>query len=277
MEQQILIYLDEGVAQSYIIDLISFFSCLPYFILTVNAAHLLHEQWERTTKLLVIPGGRDLPYVAKLGLNFRERILSWLHHFQGSCFIGICAGAYFSSKQLAFTPCQVPNSQWDVFGDRLNLLPVMAVGPIFKNEFEYATDRGVRLLKLSGSVGSTAAPFYYNGGCTFDIMLPGLSSPEEDMDEFGLLYGNPFYIDTEIDRKNHGIEVEIVATFDSKPIMVARRIGQSKIFLSGVHFEVQPGSALVPERLRSQFEATVQQRVLFIREHLLKELFPSKS
>lgn len=76
---------------------------LPHYTVQPAAPDLLaHQPWEPSCALLVVPGGRDLPYVDELTDKrpVTTRIKEYVQ--QGGRFLGICAGAYFASAEVRF-------------------------------------------------------------------------------------------------------------------------------------------------------------------------------
>lgn len=76
---------------------------LPHYTVQPAAPDLLaHQPWEPSCALLVVPGGRDLPYVDELTDKrpVTARIKEYVQ--QGGRFLGICAGAYFASAEVRF-------------------------------------------------------------------------------------------------------------------------------------------------------------------------------
>ena len=211
--RNILIYCDEGVSRVFLSDLIDLFPC--FNVELVNSDVLLHESWEPNTRLLIIPGGRDLPYLDKLGLQFGDRLRNFLESYTNVSIIGICAGAYFASKELAFCPLEEPSACMDVFGERLNLIPVKAIGPIFKGEFSYTSNEGAHILPIETDVG--VLWMYYNGGCIFEYQKRNFRE----------------YV-----QVNHFLDT-VLATYHGKPIIISSKLSNgNSIILSGVHYEV---------------------------------------
>jgi biotin--protein ligase len=143
-----------------------------YDIKLVNAANLASDPWEAGCSLLVIPGGRDLPFVQDLAGRPIERIRNFVLQRKGR-FLGICAGAYFACHRVEFEE----GTPLEVIGMReLNLCPATAKGTIYPG-FEYETSRGAHAVPLSldGALCSKAfsakSPLkvYYDGGCYFDF------------------------------------------------------------------------------------------------------------
>lgn len=107
----VLIYADEGVSQNSLSNTRAALSDLlseSYDIKPVSAQTLAQEPWEGATSLLVFPGGRDLPYCAKLAGAPNAKIKRWVQ--QGGKYLGLCAGAYYGSQRVEFelgTPLEV--------------------------------------------------------------------------------------------------------------------------------------------------------------------------
>ena len=64
-KKYVFIYADDGVSSFSLKETIA--SCQEelssfYSIQTINHKILIHSSWERETSLLIIPGGRDIPY-----------------------------------------------------------------------------------------------------------------------------------------------------------------------------------------------------------------------
>ena len=93
-------------------------------------------------KLLIIPGGRDLPYVEHINQDCCDLIKKFISN--GGSYLGICAGAYFSSSHVIFDP----NGPLQVVGPRsLGLFPGHAVGPAYPG-FVYNSTCGSRMVTL---------------------------------------------------------------------------------------------------------------------------------
>lgn len=76
---------------------------LPHYTVQPAAPDLLALQpWEPSCALLVVPGGRDLPYVDEL--THKRPVTNRIREYvqQGGRFLGICAGAYFASAEVRF-------------------------------------------------------------------------------------------------------------------------------------------------------------------------------
>ncbi|KAF9899613.1 biotin holocarboxylase synthetase [Linnemannia zychae] len=99
----ILVYSGDGTSRTSIIHTINSLRSLVgqhYDVMKIDATGLLTEPWEDSTSLLVIPGGRDLPFTRDLNGPTNDRIKSYVQ--SGGRFFGICAGAYYGSDRISF-------------------------------------------------------------------------------------------------------------------------------------------------------------------------------
>ena len=215
-----------------------------------------------SVKLLIIPGGRDLPYVQHLN----EECVSLIKEFisNGGSYLGICAGAYFSSNHVVFDP----NGPLRVVGPRsLALFPGRTVGPAYPG-FVYNSTSGCRMVPLEfvGSLRKTmtvdergedsACAAFFDGGGYFDV-----SDNRNSMDCEVLAY----YKDSDSQKTNistvkyhTGCEIpgynkdtwphcrsKVDANYQlldchdkKKPAIVRRTYGKGKVLLSMVHPEM---------------------------------------
>jgi glutamine amidotransferase-like uncharacterized protein len=152
--------------------------------------------------LLIMPGGRDRPYMAALQGKANANIRSFVE--KGGIYLGICAGAYYGCSEIEFDkgyPLEVCE------GRELKFFRGKAIGPAYgKGTFEYNSEKGARLAKLQLDNG--IAEVYYNGGCTF----------EGD-------FTNVRILASYLDLPNH------------PPAIIECPIGKGKAILSGVHLE----------------------------------------
>ncbi|KAE8217614.1 hypothetical protein CF319_g8338 [Tilletia indica] len=183
MATNILVYDGPGVSNSALQHTLrSLRRLLPaYDIQTAHARTLALEPWQNSTALFVLPGGRDLPYLASLKESFRHPALSILESRRaddqiakyvrsGGAFLGICAGAYYSSSRCVFEP----GTPMEVIGDRpaFQFFPGECVGTVYPG-FVYESDAGARLIDLELSqnsevnYGLQSYKCQYNGGGAF--------------------------------------------------------------------------------------------------------------
>ena len=105
--------------------------------------------------VLIMPGGADLPYCAKLNGIGNQKIKSFVE--QGGIYFGICAGAYYAHSAIAWH-----NTTENITGNReLRFFNATATGPIVKpynpNTFEGMAFVTVHFEEYESTV-------YYKGG-----------------------------------------------------------------------------------------------------------------
>ncbi|MBS0629408.1 MAG: hypothetical protein JSS30_04185 [Verrucomicrobia bacterium] len=161
--KKILIYRDEGTDQFCIHSLLSALKMekIDHEIQLVDSSHLRSRNWQTSTSLVIIPGGRDIPYHQALqGLgnqNLKEFVQS------GGKYFGICAGAYYGSGTIEFER----GGPLEVLATReLKFFPGIARGPAYgPGKFSYQNEQGAQIARLISRGKPTAA--YFNGGCSF--------------------------------------------------------------------------------------------------------------
>ncbi|KAG8855120.1 biotin holocarboxylase synthetase [Tulasnella sp. 330] len=170
MSINVLIYNGPGVSQtSFAHALTSLRHLLSpnYTVTPITPASLISDPWTASCALLVIPGGRDLPYVASLQPGATDRIKQYVR--EGGSLLGICAGAYFSSARVEWEV----STRMEVIGDRaLGFFPGTSKGCAFPG-FVYESEAGailidVKVSEKDGGEEMTARGLYWNGGGYFD-------------------------------------------------------------------------------------------------------------
>lgn len=202
---KILVYNDEGVSAFSLAETLKTFRALSEDVEVVNHRTLIEEEWEKETKLLVIPGGRDIPYDRNLRGKGTEKIRRFVE--EGGSYLGICAGAYFGCSEVIFEkgkPLEVHEKR------DLKFFPGAAVGTLYGAPFCYVSKKGLYPSEISFE-GKTLY-LYYNGGCTFKNAT---SHPS----------------------------VKVLAEYqdaDHQSAIIHCKVGKGNVILSGVHFEVCP-------------------------------------
>lgn len=202
---EILLYDDEGVYQlglKTISNWLRSFDLIKSFdIKSVGSKYIKNESWEDEAKLIIFPGGSDVPYHQLLRGEGCRKIRTFVQN--GGSYLGICAGAYFGCSEVEFalkTDFEVRQSR------ELGFFPGTAVGPIFK-PFCYRSEKGASAARVcSKDCGEFYS--YYNGGCMF-------SQIQAD-------------------------STEVLATYQERedaPAVVLCRVGTGKAILSGIHIE----------------------------------------
>lgn len=102
---QVLVYSGPGVSPLSLSNSLLTLSLLlrPHYTVQPVTPQILSTQpWEASCALLVIPGGRDLPYVEELSMKTQvtRRIKDFVQ--EGGKYLGICAGAYFGCAEVRF-------------------------------------------------------------------------------------------------------------------------------------------------------------------------------
>lgn len=239
----ILVYADDGVSPFSLQETLATFRKLfPHDqVKSVTRDLVCDQPWQEETTLFIIPGGRDVPYDRNLrGVGTKQ-----IRHFveNGGAFIGICAGAYFASREVIFekgTSLEVHETR------ELQFFPGAAIGTVFpSHRFEYGTERGAHAAPVQFE--ETLLPLYYNGGCYFS---QAASHP-----------------------------VKVLGTYqEGEAAVISCKVGKGKALLSGVHFEVRP-DALVKENSPSDVCKTLiqtEERRLALLQTFLRELNLSK-
>ncbi|RUO96983.1 biotin-protein ligase [Jimgerdemannia flammicorona] len=227
----ILVYSGDGTSRISISHTCSTLKALlghSHDILQVDARTLQDDPWPETCSLLVVPGGRDLPYVRDLAGKANARIKQYVE--SGGRYWGICAGAYYASSSIEF---EIANPAMVVRGDReLKFYPGISRGTVFPG-FVYNSETGARAVGLNLNVDllrdyyPTGAylsvpneiPLYYNGGGYF--LEPHLHPPEDV--EVLAWYAEQGDLDS--------------GTEDPKAAVVQCRVGLGVALLVGVHPE----------------------------------------
>lgn len=164
MNVNVLIYNGPGVSQTSLSHTISSLKALltPHFaVQTVSAAVLASQPWSESCALLVLPGGRDLPYLASLA-TATNTIQSYVNN--GGAFLGICAGAYYASRRVEWET----GTKLEVSGDRpLAFFDGICKGCVYPG-FAYDSENGARAVGVEDVDESQIVQgLYFNGGGEF--------------------------------------------------------------------------------------------------------------
>src|SRR5438094_2546537 len=170
---KILIYIDAGTfaGTSRVMRAIAQ-QLLPaaYEIRAVMANDLQHDTaLFDDAVLFVMPGGADLPFCKALNGAPNKRIRRFVE--EGGVYLGICAGAYYACRELAFHA----GTDGAICGTReLSFVDAVAVGslPQLTDGVAYdATPRSAAAseIRTTDRLTPTAVTFWahYHGGCSF--------------------------------------------------------------------------------------------------------------
>lgn len=139
---------------------------LPHYtVQTITPKALANEPWAGNCALLVLPGGRDLPYVDALAKS-NALIVKYVR--EGGAFLGLCAGAYYACSRVEW---EVGTHQ-EVSGSRsLCFFNGVGRGCTYPG-FKYEGEEGARATSLLVYNSQSNAEerydgIYYNGGGEF--------------------------------------------------------------------------------------------------------------
>lgn len=232
---EILVYSDEGVGASINCVTMTIASLretvsrtnLPHTVRTTTSEELVGSNWRCLCRLLVMPGGRDLPYCKELDGPGNQQISRFVE--EGGSYLGICAGAYYGSAYVEFAKGD-PNME--IVGPReLAFFPVTARGPVFPG-YSYNTNKGahaagVVVTKEGGEMlGLSEEPLslFYNGGCNFASRGNGKGS-------------RPYQVILTYTGHSEPRPPDPSPNMSSTPGLIGGSVGKGKVMLSGLHFE----------------------------------------
>ncbi|KAI9031214.1 biotin-protein ligase [Hyaloraphidium curvatum] len=232
----VLVYTGPGTSKFAVENTLTTLKALlvgQYDVMSIDAKVILNEPWQESTAMLVIPGGRDLPYVRELSPRGTALIKDYVE--KGGRYMGICAGAYFGCDRIEF---EKGRELYEVTGDRdLKFFHGLGVGSAYPG-FVYDTEAGARAIdivatqpKLEAPEAASAFPpvendarvikTYHNGGCAFvedeTSSVPSLVLAR---------YAQPVVL----------FSGETMAD-PNPPAVVLTRPGQGYALLSGAHIE----------------------------------------
>lgn len=200
---RILAYCDEGVSPQSLQHLMR--ALKQYSVTRVNRKTLADHL--PSASLLVMPGGRDIPYHENLKGELNRKIRTFVE--EGGRYLGLCAGGYYGSSFVEFEK----GNALEVVGEReLGFFPGKASGPAYGNGiFRYNSESGSRIAQLDWN--GKRVGVYYNGGCLF-----------ADADSYE--------------------NIEVLARYadlpDTPAAIIKCTVGKGIAILSGVHPEYMP-------------------------------------
>ena len=217
----ILVYSGRGTSQSMIAHT---FTTLRkhvgnnYDIQQISSVNILKDPWANSTALLVIPGGRDLPYVEDLSSIGTSYIRKYVEN--GGNYLGICAGAYFASSRVEF---EKNRKEYTVIGDRDLALSISVAKGSIVQDFTYDSEQGAKTLSILNCQDESISDCYVNGSPYFE-------------------YRN------EIPSNESIIAYYVIPELDSKPLklpaIIQCKLGSGTAILSGPHIEYDPELAI---------------------------------
>lgn len=240
----LLIYFDEGVSPRSVRFLTRALQLegvdKKLKIKRVDRHFLASENWEPTTCLLIMPGGRDIPYHQALKGSTNQKIRRYVEN--GGKYLGICAGGYFGCTNIEFEK----GSPLEVVGSReLKFFPGTARGSAFgPNRFKYEDESGACAAEVlwEGDNQLDSASVYFNGGCEF---VNAAAYPE----------------------------TKVLARYQNLPhhpaAIIECQVGAGKAILSGVHpeycaFHIKHETTIPPEVIARLKEKESSRKRLFL-------------
>lgn len=233
----VLVYSGPGVSSSALSHTLKTLRLLlpSYDVQCISAESLALDPWMASTSLLVLPGGRDLPYVDHLATSHRvsatspplradERIKAYVQE-RGGTFLGICAGAYYASSFCEF---EKGDAQMQVVGERtaLQFYPGTCRGTVFPG-FVYESDKGARMVELQGAAMDKCTTYYNGGGAFIDaerFQAQGVEVLAR-------------YVSEDKAGSRSDAESSIKAGFAGQAAVVQCQVGKGRALLFGTHPE----------------------------------------
>lgn len=239
----VLVYSGPGESASALSHTLrSLRSLLPsYDVQCINAQSLAVDPWIQSTSLLVIPGGRDLPYVEQLSQFHKlsnattssradARIRQYIEEHGGS-FVGICAGAYYASSSCEF---ERGDQVMQVVGERpaLQFYPGTCSGTAYPG-FVYESDQGARLIDVAmeqQNEGAEQWTTYYNGGGAF---INAEQFKQQGVEILGRYVSDRNASNASSDIQQHKLKSE----YEGQAAIVYCKRGKGQAILYGTHPE----------------------------------------
>lgn len=201
--QDVLIYSDDGTWEDGIIALEHFFDHQNVTHKRLYAAELNADTWNKNALAIVFPGGYAYNYQIAISWSAINEIRSYVAN--GGGYIGICAGAYFASKTVAW--------ENEIYPYELALFDGMTFGSL-----KYIAPW----------------PNYSMTGITINKNNPiGKGEPEKNS---VLYYGGPIF------KPTVGVEVDTIATWDAAENTLAIinfEYEKGRVLLIGPHLEIE--------------------------------------
>lgn len=193
----------------------------------INSHYLIHGNWEKAT-LLVLPGGNEdacTIWERNLGASGMKKIQDYVK-VHGGKILGICAGAYFVSKESYYDRADI--------GLKSRLFPLYngtASGPIKPISLLSTMPSSPlpavgQVVKLFNPTSGAGGGCYYRGGPAF---MGAAGSPEATT---LATYDREFY------ECGEGTAIAHFLDEEGK--------GDGEGVVSGVHFEIEPKKKILP-------------------------------
>ncbi|SJX64086.1 related to BPL1-biotin holocarboxylase synthetase [Sporisorium reilianum f. sp. reilianum] len=246
----VLVYNGPGVSTSALHHTLKTLRTLltTYDVKTVDAKTLALDPWQKGTALVVLPGGRDLPYVSELARPYTrvtgnassssgtERTASReIRSFveSGGNFLGICAGAYYSSSHCTFEK----GTHMEVDGARpfLRFFPGVCQGTVYPG-FVYESDKGARIVDIERVQEGKRDQWrcHYNGGGAFMDADRYAGKGVEVLARYAQVQPDELRLDIDL---NGTAATERRPDYAGQAAVVLSSVGLGKALLFGTHPE----------------------------------------
>lgn len=233
----VYLYGDQGVSAHLVSELVRFFENEEVAARVALACDLQKTDWINEVKLLIVPGGRSLPFYDSLGTIGNQHIIDYVK--QGGCYLGLCAGAYYACRDTIFAKGLSHEIR---LSGPLNFFDGAAIGPVFlADQFAYQSEQGASIVPVVTN-DQQIHELYFNGGCYFKVKHP----------------------DT---------HTKILARYQANdlPAIIECSVGFGKVILSGVHPEQSYRTIPIDDNLHHQvLRKTLEQhessRIQFMRD-----------
>ncbi|GAA5805580.1 biotin-protein ligase [Helicostylum pulchrum] len=167
----VLVYNDLGASPNSVKHTINTLKTIlghVYDIMEIDQKVLQQEPWEVGCAMLVMPGGRDMPYCQALNGEPNTRIQRYVNN--GGRYLGLCAGAYYASTEIEF---EKGRAVMEIIQPReLGFYPGISRGTVYPG-FVYNSESGAKSVSVKLEPGLIDArlpseiKMYYNGGGYF--------------------------------------------------------------------------------------------------------------
>lgn len=230
----VLVYSGDGVSATCLSQTIRCLKSLlstHYTVVALSTEALLNDPWHSKCALLVIPGGRDMPYHRDLAGHGNELIRAFVR--AGGSYLGLCAGGYYACDEIKFMMDDPVHKIHDK--RELAFWEGACEGTVFKG-FKYKTEDGtipatveIDLDAVRAAVGAnstnvpkgakkTVSYVYTNGGGAF---VPP-SSPSSSF------------------AASSSTLARYADVADAPSAVVSVRVGAGRVVLTGIHPEYSP-------------------------------------
>ncbi|TKY89971.1 hypothetical protein EX895_001269 [Sporisorium graminicola] len=289
----VLVYSGPGVSTSALHHTLRTLRTLltTYDVKTVDAKTLALDPWQKGTALVVMPGGRDLPYVSELARAYSRdnggssgapqrtaarEIRSYVE--SGGTFLGICAGAYYSSAHCTFEK----GTPMEVDGERpfLRFFPGVCQGTVYPG-FVYESDKGARIIdieRITEQGGKEQWRCHYNGGGAFLDADRFAGQGVEVLARYAHVQPDELRLDIDLNGGGKSTAVEQRRDYAGQAAVVLSSVRVGKALLFGTHpeFPLLPTSTPVllaeNSRVETQEQSDREEQEKQLRAHEQRRL-----